>query len=128
MDPRRTAFAIGDLALLVTTSALAAGIVAMVHAAIGVFILAALAGMVAGMTAQMLLAAAAAVVLGSIETMVPTMIAGMAATGFVCVVGLIVPMSHGQATGLGAAAGLTTFAALAWYGSCCHRRFARRLW
>ena len=128
MDPRRTIFAIGDLVLLVTTSALAAGIVAMVHAAIGVFILAALAGMIAGMAAQMLIAAAATVVLGSIETMVPTMIAGMAATGVVCVVGLIVPIGHGQAVWLGAAAGLSTFAALAGYSSCCHRRFARRLW
>lgn len=121
-------FAMGDLLLLVTTSALAAGIVAVVHAAIGVFIVAALAGMVAGMAAQMLVAAVAAVVLGSIETMVPTMIAGMAATGLVCVVGLIVPISHDQAIWLGVAAGLVTFAALACYSSCCHRRFARRLW
>ena len=128
MERRRILFALGDLVLLVTTSALAAGIVAIVHAAIGVFILAALAGMVAGMAAQMIVAAIAGVILGSIETMVPTMIAGMAATGLVCIVGVLVPIRHDQAIWLGAAAGLATYAALAWYGSCCHRRFARSLW
>src|SRR5581483_4081786 len=89
VDWRRTLFALGDLVFLVTTSALAAGIVAIVHSMIGVFIVAALAGMAAGMAAQMVLAALTAVLLGSIETMVPTMIAGMAATGLVCTVGAI---------------------------------------
>ena len=98
------------------------------HQWVSPFIVASLAGMVVGMTVQMLLAMLAGSVLGSIESMVPTTMASMAATGFVCVLGLALPLTHDSGAWIGALVGVTTFAGMAWYRRCCDARFVRGDW
>lgn len=81
-------------------------------------------GMAGAMAVQIALAFLAAPVLGSIETMVPSMIVGMLSPMLICALDLI--GSHpDRMTGLiaGAAFGLTTFATLCVWG----RRYSHAL-
>ena len=125
MPRRRVLFALADLLFLMFSAALAAETLAASHRLIGSFIAAAVMGMVAAMGLQMLIAAAAAPVLGSIESMVPSMIAGMLATGLVCALAFVTPV-HGHAVWLGAAAGAISWAGLRAFERRCAVRFARR--
>lgn len=83
-------------------------------------------GMAAAMAVQMALAVLATPVLGSIETMVPSMIVGMLSPMQLCAVELI-GYHPPPVTGVlaGAAFGLATFAALRSWGRS-HSRFLRR--
>lgn len=125
---REVVFATGDLLLLIGSTTIAARTAAAAHQFIGSFVIAALVGMTLAMAVQMVIAALSAVLLGSIETMVPSMVGGMLATALICLGGLVMPIPHMHAVWLGAGTGVVTFAGLALYGRRCAARFARGGW
>lgn len=81
---RAWAFAVGDLAFLLMVASASSVVMHVAHNLTAHFWLAATAGMVAAMTIQCLMALAVSPLLGSIESMVPSMVVGMAAPMAVC--------------------------------------------
>lgn len=110
-------FAIADALFLMLVGAVSNWVMHLVHTLQWSFAMTIVVGMAAAMAAQMALAFLAAPVLGSIETMVPSMIVGMLSPMQLCAFELI--GSHpDRMTGLvaGAAFGLATFATLHFWG------------
>lgn len=119
---RRISIIIGDLLFFTSV-----GVVTMaaMHAAHmigwGLFLEIAI-GMVGAMVVQVLLASLAAPLLGSIETMVPSMLLAMIAPMTLCLLhGSGCVLTWPGALGLGAAAGVLAFSLLAVYGASCRR-------
>ncbi len=119
---RSTVYRVGDGMFLMLVGGLATSIMHLVHETGWAFVTCALAGMAAAMFAQMLLAWAVAPLLGSIESMVPSMIVGMLTPMLICGLHLSGCELGGAASAaLGAAGGLTLFALLELYGAACRR-------
>ncbi|GMU84508.1 MAG: hypothetical protein AMXMBFR47_43770 [Planctomycetota bacterium] len=119
---RSTVYRVGDGMFLITVGGLATWIMHLVHETGWGFVTCALGGMAAAMLAQMLLAWAVAPLLGSIESMVPSMIVGMLTPMLICGLHLSGCELGGAApAALGAAGGLTLFALLELYGEACRR-------
>ncbi len=106
-------FALADAVFLMGVGSAANATMMFVHSlewnCVGTLVL----GMVAAMGVQMILATIAAPVLGSIETMVPSMVVGMFSPMLICVMEAIRGGSmYGRAAGSGAAFGLLVFVTL----------------
>ena len=117
-------FAIADALFLMLVGAASNSAMHLVHMLEWSFATTIIVGMVAAMAVQMTLAFLAAPLLGSIETMVPSMIVGMLSPMQLCAVELI--GSHPTRTAgslAGAAFGLATFAILRIWG----RRYSHAL-
>lgn len=116
---RRTSvlFAIADAVFLMVVGSASNSVMHLVHMLGWRFAMTFVFGMAAAMAVQMMLAFLAAPVLGSIETMVPSMIVGMLSPMLLCALDLI--GSHpDRMTGLisGAVFGLATFATMRFWG------------
>lgn len=125
---RRTSvlFAIADAVFLMVVGSASNSVMHLVHMLEWSFATTIVVGMAAAMAVQMALAFLAAPVLGSIETMVPSMIVGMLSPMQLCAFELI--GSHpSQIAGVlaGAVFGLATFATLRFWGRR-HRHALRR--
>ena len=110
---RSILFALADAVFLMGVGSAANATMMFVHSlewnCVGTLVL----GMVTAMGVQMMLATIAAPVLGSIETMVPSMIVGMFGPMLICVMEAMRRGStYGRAAGLGAAFGLLVFVTL----------------
>jgi hypothetical protein len=119
-------FALADALFLMVVGLASNSAMHLIHALEWNLVLTLVLGMAAAMAVQMVLAILAAPVLGSIETMVPSMIVGMLSPMQLCAVELI-GYHPAPATGVfaGAAFGLVTFVALRSCGRS-HSRFLRR--
>jgi hypothetical protein len=85
---RAVAFTAGDGLLLVTVSIAATTVMHMIHGLGWNLVLTLICGMAIAMAVQILLAMAAAPILGSIESMVPSMIVAMVSPMAVCALDL----------------------------------------
>lgn len=123
-------FHAGDMGVLVMSSVVAAWIMRLAHEQFPSGAMASLLGMVAAMAALMLLAAAAGTVLGSIETKVPAMLAGMIAPMTICALYLARPRMTSLPLALtsGALTGLVIAVGLIAYGRRCRRAFTEGQW
>jgi hypothetical protein len=122
-----TAFFVGDALFLAFVGAIAAAVMFFAHLWIphGVwnFIVAMTIGMIAAMIAQMVMAFSAAPLLGSIESMVPSMLVGMAAPMIVCAAHILGwEWSFIGACLAGSLIGATIFTAITIYSIQCHAR------
>lgn len=116
---RRTSvvFALADALFLIAVGWTSNSVMHLVHALEWNFATTVVLGMATAMGVQMLLAVLAAPVLGSIETMVPSMIVGMLSPMQLCAFELIGSHPTRTVGGLaGAAFGLATFATLRIWG------------
>lgn len=121
---RRIFFFIADSMFLVLAGIAATTAMHMVHQLEWPFIPTCLVGMVAAMLLQILMAFAAAPLLGSIESMVPSMIIAMISPMTICVLHLFGCESTwpmGAAIGAAFAVGMFVFIQL--YGRSCRRAF-----
>lgn len=123
---RRTSllFAVADALFLMVVGSASNSMMHLVHMLEWSLATTIVVGMAAAMAVQMALAFLAAPVLGSIETMVPSMIVGMLSPMQLCALELI--GSHPSRTAgvlAGAAFGLATFAILRFWG----RRYSHAL-
>lgn len=119
-------FALGDAALLVVVALIGTWVMHRSHASGLGLLMATLLGMAGAMLAQVGLASLVAPLLGSIESMVPSAVIGVAAPSLVCLLVLLGLPWH-STTLYVAAAGLAVAFAL-WldvYAWRCRRRFAR---
>lgn len=119
-------FRIGDGLFLIVVGGLAAWIMHAVHETRWNFVVCMLLGMAAAMLAQMLLAWAVAPLLGSIESMVPSMVVGMFSPMLICGLHLL-GREVGHAVGgfLGAGVGLAVFVLLERYAAACRRALSQ---
>ena len=123
----RIAFAVGDLAFLVFATAAAAWAMSLGHRPEADLLTGAVLGMLLAMAVQTVLALAVAPILGSIESMVPSMVAGMAGSMGVC--GLHAAGHEPSPAAVlltGAAVGAAFFLAFETYGWRCRRRLGHR--
>lgn len=119
---RTAVFRTGDVLFLAIVGGLSTCIMQLAHETGCPFLVCALAGMAAAILAQMLLAWAAAPLLGSIESMVPSMIIGMVSPMLVCGLHIVgYEVSYAVAGALGAAFGLVVFVLLECYAAGCRR-------
>jgi len=125
---RRAAFFTGDGLFLVAVSVAAATVMHMVHEFGWNLSLTLICGMIVAMGVQALLAMAVAPVLGSIESMVPSMVAAMISPMAVCAADLSgIHLNGWKAVAAGAAIGLVVFLSIEAYGFKCRTRFERAL-
>jgi hypothetical protein len=107
---RELLFCPGDCVFLLLVGSATTVVMRLVHGAVSNMVLAWLAGMALAMVAQIALAICVAPVLGSLESMVPSMVVAMAAPMSVCLLDWTGYLpSTGVAAGLGAGAGLAVF-------------------
>jgi hypothetical protein len=119
-------FALADALFLMIVGSASNSAMHLVHALEWNFGITLLLGMAAAMGVQMSLAVLAAPVLGSIETMVPSMIVGMLSPMQLCAIeffGYHVAPRRGILAG--AAFGLATFIVLWCWGQCRRRSYQR---
>lgn len=121
------AFFVGDALFLAFVGAVTAAVMFTAHFWLphGVwnFIAAMAIGMIAAMLAQMVMAFSASSLLGSIESMVPSMLVGMAAPMIVCAAHIGGwEWSFIGACLAGSAIGAAIFAVITIYGIRCHAR------
>lgn len=123
-------FVVGDCVALSITTAVATWGMMIVHDFIPNVALAMVVGMLVSMLASMILAACAGIVLGSIETKVPAMLAGMLAPMPFCALSLAghAHPSLGVGVATGAAVGLALSLALIAYGRRCRSDFKEGQW
>ena len=124
-------FSIGDGVFLLLVGVVAAACMRLVDALVWHPVLTWVAGMALAMSAQTLLAFAAAPLLGSIETMVPSMVVAMICPMALDLLQMIgVDLSWSQSMGCGAGLGLAMFLFVEIYGVRCrtslHRVGVRR--
>ena len=119
-------FALADALFLMIVGSASNSAMHLVHALEWNFSITLLLGMAAAMGIQMVLAVLAAPVLGSIETMVPSMIVGMLSPMQLCAIELV-GYHAARATGVlaGAALGLAIFIVLRLWGRCRSRSLRR---
>ena len=109
-------FAAGDLAFLTIIGAGTNAAMLLVHSFRWNCIATLIVGMTAAMVIQMVLATLAAPLLGSIETMVPSMVVGMLGPMLICVWDPFTGgITYTVAAFSGAASGMFVFAALHWW-------------
>lgn len=114
--------AAGDLLFLSLVGAVTIGAMHMAHMAEWGFIVEMAIGMSIAMVVQVVLAWLAAPLLGSIETMVPSMLLAMIAPMAVCLLHASgCEFTWAEVLGLGAAAGVLGSSLLACYGASCRR-------
>lgn len=117
---RRLLFQVGDFALLVWVGIAATVAMHMVHALGWPFVPTCLLGMVAAMAVQTLLAVMAAPILGSIESMVPSMIVAMASPMTVCALHLVgQEPTRFMAIVIGSGVAVGMFVFVQFYGRSC---------
>jgi hypothetical protein len=127
MCRRTIAFGGGDLVFMVGVTAIAAWAMNLGHQprwgmAVGIVV-----GMALAMLAQTTLALAAAPILGSIETMIPTMVAAMVGSTAVCLLHLAGrEPTHATALQVGVGSGVVVFCLVRAYGWSFRRALAQR--
>jgi len=116
----------GDLAVLVLVGVVATLAMHCTHRLGWPFVATTVLGMVAAMIAQMLLAFAVSPLLGSIESMVPSMVVGMTSPMVVCTLHLLgCESTWPMALAIGTIFGAGTQLYVRLYGRACRHRFAR---
>ena len=121
---RSSAFSVGDALFQLAVSLGASAVMYLLHILDIPFFLAALAGMLAAMALQTVMALAISPLLGSIESMVPSMVLGMLAPMMVCAAhfaGMRVSMESSLIIAIGAAVLFHLY--LRRHGRRCRRRF-----
>lgn len=119
---RRIAIVVGDLLFLAVVGAVSVAAMHMAHMTEWGFVVEVAIGMAVAMVVQLMLAWLAAPLLGSIETMVPSMLVAMIAPMAICVLhasGCVLTWS--EALAIGAASGVLASSLLAAYGASCRR-------
>lgn len=117
---RTIGIAIGDLLFLTIVGAATLAAMHLAHMSEWGFVVEMAIGMGVAMLVQLGLAWLAAPMLGSIETMVPSMLVGMLAPMSLCLLhagGCV--LTWGEALGMGAASGVLAMALLCLYGTSC---------
>lgn len=113
-------FFVGDLMFLTSATVAATVTMHMIHRLEWPLIPTSLLGMIAAMLVQTLMAFAAAPLLGSIECMVPSMIASMVGPMMICVLHLFgCESTWSMAIAIGAVSALVMFAFIRFYGRAC---------
>ncbi|HWB84410.1 MAG TPA: hypothetical protein VG675_09745 [Bryobacteraceae bacterium] len=116
---RATLFAIGDITFLMLTGSATNAAMMAIHAVQWNCLATVSVGMVAAMAVQMIAATLAAPILGSIETMVPSMLVGMSSPMLICFADALgIRTTYASAVSLGAIFGAFVFVVL----SCWHRK------
>lgn len=119
-------FRIGDGVFLMVVGGLTAVIMHSIHGTRWNYLVCMLLGMAATVLVQMLLAWAVSPLLGSIESMVPSMLVGMFSPMLICGLHLFgCEVAHSDAGALGAAAGLVVFVLLERYAAACRRALSQ---
>lgn len=113
-------FFVGDLLFLTSATVAATVAMHMIHRFEWPFIPTSLLGMIAAMLVQTLMAFAAAPLLGSIECMVPSMVASMVGPMMICVLHLFgCESTWSMAVAIGAVSAIVMFAFIRFYGRAC---------
>ena len=115
----RGAFMLADAIFVVVSAAAAAWAIAEAHHRVQAFAGAALVGMAAAMMLTTAFALLAAPVLGSIETMVPAMVAGMTSGTVICASMWMTALDTAAASAGGAVVGLVLAGAVQRYAKRC---------
>lgn len=128
---RPNLFRFGDLLFLISVGMITTLTMHFMHQLVSNFVIAMVVGMLAAMLVQMLMALCAAPLLGSIETMTPSMVVGMASPMAVCTLHMFGCQSnHTLALILGTVFGAGMFLFVQYYavkvrrtlGGMCHER------
>lgn len=123
---RRISIVVGDLLFLAVIGAVSMAAMHMAHMTEWGFAVEMAIGMAVAMVAQLMLAWLAAPLLGSIETMVPSMLVAMIAPMAICALhGSGCVLTWWGALSMGAASGVLASLLLVAYGASC-RRWASR--
>lgn len=118
----RAGIAAGDLLFLALAGAATMAAMHLAHMIEWGFVVEMAIGMTGAMLVQVILAWLAAPLLGSIETMAPSMLLAMIAPMSLCLLhGTGCVLTWTGTLGMGAAAGVLTFALLTVYGASCRR-------
>lgn len=128
-QPCSIAYAIGDFVFLVAAGVVATLVMHSVHELEWPFLVCMSVGMIGGMAAQMLMAWCVAPLLGSIESMVPSMLVGMISPMSICFLHLVglEPMGMSSAA-IGAVFGIGLFVFVRLYGRACRQRLSCSSW
>lgn len=119
-------FAAGDLAFLVAVGAVTTTGMHWLHRLEWDFLATCMLGMILAMLAQMLMAWSAAPLLGSIETMLPSMVVAMVSPMLVCSAHLMgCPVNWPECAALGAAFGVAVFIFIQAWGRAYRRSLSR---
>ncbi len=119
---RRIGIVVGDLLFLALVGAVSMAAMHMAHMTDWGFVVEAAIGMAVAMVVQVILAWVAAPLLGSIETMVPSMLVAMIAPMAICVLhGSGCVLTWAGALAIGAASGVLASSLLLVYGASCRR-------
>lgn len=123
---RHVLFFVGDFAFLVTAGVAATSTMHWIHQLEWPFVPTCVFGMFGAMVVQTLMAFAAAPLLGSIESMVPSMIVAMVSPMTICVLHLFgCESTWAMAAVIGAAFAVVMFTLLQLYGRSCRRALVR---
>jgi len=127
--PPRPWFVVGDGLFIVFVGATSAAVMALVHDRVPSALAALGLGMIAGMAMSMLAAMAMGRFLGSIEAMVPSMVASMMVPMVLCPLVLVGPMlSASWSAVIGGAVSLALFAGMHRYQRQCCSAFRAGRW
>lgn len=119
MNRAYAAWALADAVTLVAIGTLVAWLVAQAHALLGAHWLAVLIGVPVALLVQSLAAALIGVWLGSIETKVPSLVAGGLAAAAICLVSLVTAIDPSAAAVGGGLIGAVVFADVRRYARVC---------
>lgn len=123
---RSAPFVIGDCLFLLAIGAIATWIMHITHELDWGFVVCAALGMLAAMLVQAIAAWIIAPLLGSIESMVPSMVVAMVSPMSICGLHLLgAEPGHSWSLAQGAVSGLGIFLLVEVYGAACRRRFER---
>lgn len=123
---RTVLFVLGDALFLVLVSVVATAMMHLVHELRWNFAFTLVCGMAVAMVVQVLLAVGVAPILGSIESMVPSMVVAMISPMAVCTLDLLGLQLHWrESVQVGVAVGLIMFLLIEAHGFMC-RRWLRR--
>lgn len=113
---RATLFAIGDIMFLMLIGSATNAAMVAIHSVQWNCLATVSVGMVAAMAVQMIAATLAAPILGSIETMVPSMLVGMSSPMLICFADALgIRPTYVSAISLGAIFGVFVFVVLSWW-------------
>lgn len=125
---RSRLFFVADFVFLVLAGVAATLMMHLIHQLEWPFLPTCIVGMVAAMFIQTLMAFGAAPLLGSIESMVPSMIVGMTSPMTICVLHLFgCESTWVMATVVGSAFAIATFALIQRYARSCSARLSREV-
>jgi len=121
-------FFVADLVFLVLAGIAATQTMHLIHQLEWPFIPTCVIGMIAAMLVQTLMAFAAAPLLGSIESMVPSMIVAMVSPMTICVLHLFgCDSTWALAAAIGSAFAVVTFTFIQFYACSCSHALARQI-